>query len=161
MKSKKAFTLIEVIVVMVVLGVLILMATTNNKSSLKDAQLTQIKADIKSVETGVRSKGIEGIALKNEKVTKSKSEIEKIVKDLDAMVYDKEGNLKTLPDDEFFKTTYAEQSVVGELTGDFIVGKNNKEVYYISKNIDTEMPSLSTYTTNVEAYHQSRWYIYI
>lgn len=139
MKSKKAFTLIEVIVVMVVLGVLILMATTNNKSSLKDAQLTQIKADTATIEASNKTNKLLGNSATNERATRTKEVLDKKLKDLDAKVYNKKGLVTALPQDEYFTTTYAENSTNGKLQGSFVIGKTNKTAYYIDKSLGLEI----------------------
>lgn len=149
MKTKKAFTLIEVIIVIVVLGVLVLMATANNKSALKDAQLTQIKADTATIETNNKKNNLLGNSSINEKATRTKEDLDKTIKELDAKVYNKKGLVADLPQDDYFTTTYTENSTNGKLQGTFVIGKTNQAAYYISKKLD--LPDPNTYITDVKA----------
>lgn len=139
MKTKKAFTLIEVIIVIVVLGALVLMATANNKSALKDAQLTQIKADTATIETNNKKNTLLGNSAINEKATRTKEDLDKKIKELDAKVYNKKGLVADLPQDEYFTTTYTENSTNGKLQGSFVIGKTNKSAYYIDKSLGLEI----------------------
>ena len=55
LKNKKAFTIIELIVVIAILGILVLLATPRFKGHIEKAHLTNIKNDIKVAETVVGS----------------------------------------------------------------------------------------------------------
>lgn len=156
MKTKKAFTLIEVIVVIVVLGALVLMATANNKSALKDAQLTQIKADTATIETNNKKNNLLGNSAINKKVTRTKEDLDKTIKDLDAKVYSKKGLVADLPQDDYFTTTYTENSTNGKLQGTFVIGKTNQAAYYISKKLD--LLDTSTYITDIKLGRNSYYF---
>lgn len=53
LKNKKAFTIIELIIVIVILGILVLLATPIFKGYIEKAHLANIKNDIKVAETVV------------------------------------------------------------------------------------------------------------
>lgn len=127
--------MIEIIVTLVIIGTLVLIASTNNRDTLLAANETQIKADIKTVKSSLGTETLQdesGGGLNTEKEYKSVELTEDEIKDL--TVYDKTGKEVTLPKDKYYKVDIKKLGVESSLTGTFIADANNK-VYYASSTL--------------------------
>jgi hypothetical protein len=123
--NKRAFTLVEVIVSLMVVGVLVLFAVSRQKDNLEEAKLTQIKSDIATMEKESRQKAI----LIENQTTNTKVDYSDIE---DTKFYDKTGKLAVLPKGEYTNIDSKTLGVDTTLTGNFIKSENN-EIYYAPK----------------------------
>lgn len=118
-KSRTAFTLIELVVVMAVIAVLVLLASPKFLNYTVRAKETQIRNDIKVLEAKIDEYLINHEALADGWGTASPG---------DGQLYDKTGPIGTMPPGEFKvvdRTFYPESN----LSGHFYADKNGKVVY--------------------------------
>lgn len=123
--NNQGFTLIEVIIGLMIIGVVVLYATTNQKGNLDEAKLTQIKSDIVTLEKESKQKAL---LSENQAINKKidYSEIE------DTKFYDKTGKLAVLPKGNYTTIDSKTLGVDTTLTGNFIKSESN-EIYYAPK----------------------------
>lgn len=138
-KSKKAFTIIELIVVIAILAILVLLATPKFIGYTKDAKLAQIKNDVKAHESAIGVKMIEDDNFKD--VIESWN----VVENSDLEQYNKDKSLFNkrglISDSEVFDYKYyeipkKEVSIKTKLKGTFILTKDG-EVFYHELGINT------------------------
>lgn len=132
---KKAFTLIEVVVVLAVLGVLTMLATAGQRSNIVVAETTQITSDISTVEKSINAAKLDDESLGQENTEKEfkatvlkNDEIEKL------KVYNKSGETTETPKGKLYKIDVKKLGVDTTLTGTFFSDENNK-VYYAANKV--------------------------
>lgn len=142
-KNNKAFTLIELIVVIAVIGILILLAMPKFLSYTKDAKFVQIKNDVKAYENV-----IEAERMSNDNFIDDWFVIDKVeLKDYknEGSLFDKknivEGSYEF--DDEYYRVP--EGLVKTKLKGDFILAKDGKVYYYDKEMVNEEQNKKGDY----------------
>lgn len=137
MKEKRGFTLIELLLVISIVGVLVLIATSSFVGKADSAKEARIKNDIKVNETILTS------LMSEEELTLSLiSDSEKEEMKKEGFVYSKKGlleNKESLLNKETI-AYFPESKSESKLEGDFLVDKENSEVFYYSKK-DFSNPS--------------------
>lgn len=135
---KKAFTLIEVVVVLAVIGVLTALAVGGHRSNIVVAETTQITSDISTVEKSINAVKLEDESLGQEETEKEykatvlkNDEIEKL------KVYNKAGETTEAPKGKLYKIDVKKLGVDTTLTGTFFSDENNK-VYYAANEVTGE-----------------------
>lgn len=129
--SSKAFTLIELIVVIAVLGILVLMAAPKFLGYTQDAKITQMKSDIKTYESEVTAElasghdEIEGWVLMPADELQEANSSNRIFDKKGNIVNNLGGKVYLLPDDEI-KT---------QLKGDFIYSEKEGKVLYYGDDV--------------------------
>lgn len=131
LKNNKAFTIVELVVVIAVLGILMLLAIPKLLGYTQDAKETQIKNDIKAYEVAIGAE-----LLKNEEFMKNWNPVSKA--DLESArdkgtLFDKKGKVKSNTEFESEYLMVEENLVKSKLKGEFIVSKEGY-VYYDSIN---------------------------
>lgn len=136
---KKAFTLIEVVVVLAVLGVLTMLATAGQRSNIVVAETTQITSDISTVEKSINAAKLDDESLGQENTEKEfkatvlkNDEIEKL------KVYNKSGETTETPKGKLYKIDVKKLGVDTTLKGTFFSDENNK-VYYAANKVAGEV----------------------
>ena len=146
-KSKKGFTLIEVLTVIAIFGILVLLASPRFLGYTEQAKLAQIKNDIK-----VHENHIDSELTRNEFYIENWKSISSNTLNslkVENKVYDKRGLLES--NYEFKGEEYYEiprKLVNTKLKGEFVLSKDEKVYYFDSKqSIDEENPLIENCST--------------
>lgn len=141
-KSKKGFTLIEVLTTISILGILTLTAMPNYSSYVHNAKIAQIKADIKTSEDFIEAaKVIGGIYEEDKEIVEPETLYSYVENE---QLYGKEGIVK---EEDFDKNltykkldknyqVHTSSFINTSLNGSFVID-SNLEVYYVEDKVKT------------------------
>lgn len=146
--NKKAFTIIELIVVIAIIGILVLLATPKFIGYTEEIHRANILNDTKVMENKIE----EYLIRNDDKLPSNFKEVDTSVLE-EAKVQNKLYNLKGLvPSDNVLSETFkevAEDFIKTRLEGSFYVSQDTGKVYYIDiKSGKTETPNLGGDETN-------------
>lgn len=133
LKKSKAFTLIELIVVIAVLGILVLLAAPKFLGYTSDAKLSQIKADVKTYETVLAAE-----LVNNDEFAKDWTKIEgsKLQEHRDnGKIFDETGAIKPTYSfgGEYYSIPEDLNLIKTDLKGDFFLGEDGNVYYFDDK----------------------------
>lgn len=135
---KRGFTFIELIITISILGILVLVASSNYNAYLESARYVQIRNDIMLAEGVVGEQLLLGEVNFNQWKMVEPDDIEPLL--FEDIVFDKDGltrSVQTVYYQEFPKD-FVRQAIPSELEGVFVMGANG-QVLYIDK--DVELPA--------------------
>lgn len=141
MKSNKAFTIIELVVVIAVIGILVLLASVKYSDYTEKAKITQVKNDIMTYEKEIDSKLHE-----NDKYVDSWEKVDlATISSLKRSMFNKKGliwkeNQEKLSDDFYYKIPKTKNGDIfdSSLKGDFYLSQGGK-VYYSDKKLASDV----------------------
>lgn len=138
-KSKKGFTIIELIVVIAIIAILALIATPRFKGVVDSAKITQIQNDVKVLEDQVQQDIILYDKLPSDWGTSFINDVELNKMIANENLYNKKGLLKsenTPSGGNYYIVPESEkQSIKTKLKGEFL-SNNQGDVYYNKNNIE-------------------------
>lgn len=141
--KNKGFTLIELIVILVVVGILVLLSALNLSGYTSDAKMVQMKNDVKLVENKINNE----IALQDSEndyfVSYNHIDVEKMNEYIsNKQLYDVKGLIdQTIEDnnDEYYEIPMSiKKSIGSKLKGDFIVSNKGGKVYYYGVDLTSK-----------------------
>lgn len=132
---KKAFTLIEIVVALAVVGILTVLAVGGQRSNIVVAETTQITSDISTVEKSINAAKLDDESLGQEATEKEyKATVLKNDEINKLKVYNKSGEATETPKGKLYKIDVKKLGVETTLTGTFFSDENNK-VYYAANEV--------------------------
>lgn len=135
-RNKKGFTIIELMVVIIIIGILVLLATPKLLGYAKDAKLSQIKNDVKAHENAIATERISSDKFIDDWDTVDSIDLEEFRNS--NSLFDKRGVVV----DSVFSDSYLKipsNLINSKLKGDFIVTKGGRVFYHDETfNVDNE-----------------------